>query len=55
MFALDMISHVGKEFGVKLTFSAEEAPEEDIVTFQPSQVDISGTNVDSKGLYDFFK
>ena len=48
MLALNMISHVGKEFGVKLKFSAEEALEEDIVTFQPSQVDISGTNVGLK-------
>ena len=48
MLALNMISHVGKEFGVQLTFSAEEAPEEDIVTFQPSQVDINGTNIGLK-------
>ena len=48
MCALDMISHIGKEFDVKLTLSAEIAPEEDNVTFQPSQVDIIGTNVGLK-------
>ena len=47
MCAFNMISHIGKD-NVKLTLSAEEAPEEDIVTFQPSQVDISGTNVGLK-------
>ena len=48
MCALDMISHIGKEFDVKLTLSAEEAPDKDNVTFQPSQVDITGAIVGLK-------